>query len=104
MTTKPSLLELLRKQSSMYMRDLPDGVRIPALDGSRRDDVTRPVLEATIDDIAFAIQGLEAEASAIHRRLGALRDLYEMARKRGALGITPVSAAFAHLTTEEASQ
>lgn len=101
MKTKPSLLDLLRQQSSMYMRDLPDSVRIPALDGNRPDDVIRPVLDATIDDIAFAVQGLEAESTAIHRRLGALRDLYEMARKRGALGFTPVSEAFARLTTEE---
>jgi hypothetical protein len=102
MLTKQSLFDFLRKQSSLYLADLPESVRIPSHDGSRPDDVIRPVLDATIDDIAFAIQGLEAESRAIHRRLGALRDLYDLARKHGALGNTSVSDAFAHITTKEA--
>ena len=30
MKTKPTLLELLRKQPEMYLRDLPENIRIPA--------------------------------------------------------------------------
>ena len=104
MKTKPTLLDLLRKQSEMYLRDLPEIIRIPALDGSRPDEVVRPLEDATIDDLAFAIQGLEAESRVLHRRLSGLRDLYDLARKRGALGITTVVTAFATLSVEEASK
>ena len=53
-----------------------------------------------VDDLAFAIQGLAADCRAQQRRLEALRDLYDLARKRGALGVTTVSAAFADLGSE----
>ena len=104
MKTKPTLLELLRKQPEMYLRDLPETIRIPALDGNRPDEVVRRLEDATIDDVAFAIQGLESETRVIHRRLSGLRDLYEMARKRGALGMTIVADAFASISTEEAGK
>ena len=104
MKTKPTLLELLRKKPEMYLRDLPETIRIPALDGNRPDEVVRRLEDATIDDVAFAIQGLESETRVIHRRLSGLRDLYEMARKRGALGMTTVADAFANISTEEAGK
>ena len=92
-----SPIDLLRKQSSMYLSHLPDAVRIPALPPGRPDDVIRPLMDATIDDIAFGIQGLEAESTAINRRLAALRDLHDGARKRGATGDSTVSEAFADI-------
>ncbi len=104
MQTKLTLLELLRKQPEMYLRDLPETILIPALNGNRPDEIMRRLEDATIDDIAFAIQGLESEARVIHRRLSGLRDLYEMARKRGALGMTTVADAFANISTEEDSK
>ncbi|WP_298219967.1 hypothetical protein [Halothiobacillus sp.] len=97
-----TLIDLLRKQSSMYLPHLPDSIRIPALKLSRPDDVVRPVVDSTVDDVAFAIQGLEAESTAIHHRLGALRELYDGARKRGSSGSTTVAEAFADLVTGEA--
>jgi hypothetical protein len=102
MKFSPTLLDVLRTQSSMYLADLPDAVRIPALAPNRPDDVTRPLTEATVDDIAFGIQGLEAESRAIHARLSALRELHDRARKRGALGVTTVAEAFAGLIHGEA--
>ena len=100
MKTKSTLIELLLKQSEMYLRDLPETIRIPALDGNRADEVVRPLEDATVDDLAFAIQGMEAESRVHHRRLQGLRDLYDLARKRGALGVTTVAAAFADLVGE----
>lgn len=100
MKTKPALLDLLRKQPEMYLRDLPDTIRIPALGDSRADEVVRPLEDATVDDLAFAIQGMEAESRLHHRRLQGLRDLYDLARKRGALGVTTVAAAFADVGGE----
>lgn len=52
MKTKSTLIELLLKQSEMYLRDLPETIRIPALDGNRSDEVVRPLEDATIDDLA----------------------------------------------------
>ena len=75
MKPQSTLIELLRKQSEMYLRDLPETIRIPALDGNRADEVVRPLEDATVDDLAFAIQ-------------------------RGALGVTTVAAAFADLGGE----
>ena len=43
MKTKSTLIELLLKQSEMYLRDLPETIRIPALDGNRADEVVRPL-------------------------------------------------------------
>ena len=80
MKTKSTLIDLLLKQSEMYLRDLPETIRIPALDGNRSDEVVRPLEDATIDDLAFAIQGMEAAARVHIRRLQGLRDLYERAR------------------------
>jgi len=41
MEKKNTLLELLRKQPEMYLRDLPETIRIPASEGSRPDEVVR---------------------------------------------------------------
>lgn len=102
MDFKPSLAERLRKQSPIYLSSLPDVVRIPALSPSRPDDVVRSLAEATLDDLAFAIQALESEFSVIHRRCAALKELSETARKRGAVGSTTVADAFAHVARGEA--
>ena len=96
-----SLLPRLCKHLSFHSVALPDSVRIPANGTTRPDEVIRTLTNATIDDIAFAIQGTEAECSAIIRRSGALKELYEAARKRGANGTTTVADAFASLSDEE---
>lgn len=95
------LMSRLRKHLSFHSASLPDTVRIPANSTTRPDEVIRSLPDATIDDIAFAIQGTEAECSAIIRRSGALKELYAAARKRGALGTTTVADAFASQSDEE---
>lgn len=102
MSFKPTLLERLRKNCPFYLARLPDSIRIPAHAPSRPEEVERPLGEATIDDIAFAIQGLEADALANPLRLKALRELHDIARKRGAVGRTTVAEAFPAATSEEA--
>lgn len=44
--------------------------------------VEKPLLDATLDEVAFAIQSLCRESSAIHRRRSALEALYTLARER----------------------
>lgn len=64
---------------------LPETVRIPAL-GNRRDETVEPVETATVDDLAFALLGLNERASALYREIDALRTVHDEARKAGALG------------------
>lgn len=99
MKTQYALINKLRR-SDVFLWNLPETIRIPAQEGHSTDEVVRPLADASVDDLAFAIQGLAVESRAHQRRLEALRDLYELARKRGALGVTTVSAAFADLCSE----
>ena len=50
------------------------------------NSVEKPLLDATLDEVAFSIQTLSAEGSAIHRRRSALDSLYTLARDHGCLG------------------
>ena len=95
------LITQLRDRRSLYAAYLPASVRIPPMGPSRPDEVIRSLTEATIDDLAFAIQDGEAECNDVLRRTGALKELYEAARKRGALGSTTIAEAFASLAEEE---
>ena len=45
--------------------------------------------------LAFAILGVEAESRAVMRRLSALRDLYDLARRRGGVGAMTLTEVFA---------
>ena len=56
------------------------------------NSVEKPLLDATLDEVAFSIQTLSAEGSAIHRRRSALESLYSLARDHGCLGQDTVSA------------
>ena len=67
------------------LASLPEMVRIPAL-GLRRDEMLKPVETATVDDLAFALLGLNQQASALYREIDALRTVYDEARKAGAVG------------------
>ena len=45
-----------------------------------------PVVEATVDEIAFAIVEAERESTAAYRRADALKRLYKLAREAGCIG------------------
>ncbi|WP_339862470.1 hypothetical protein [Thalassospira alkalitolerans] len=64
---------------------LPDTVLVPALPG-RRDEATKPIEAVTLDDIAFALLALHEQSSVLYRQIDALRTVYDMARKNGAVG------------------
>ncbi len=79
-----NFLNALRK-SSYSLEKLPDEITIPAL---RYGDGTecKPLLLATVDDVAFAQQGLNKEMSRLVEKMEALRRLHDMARGLGAKG------------------
>ncbi len=77
------IIDALR--SDLHFSGLPDSIRIPAL-GDNQNEVIKPTELATLDDIAFAILGLDAEVEALNSRHYALRRLYRLARAKGAIG------------------
>ena len=87
-----SFIDLLRKKS-VWLSELPATIRVPGHGGKPTIDGLH-IEEASVDDIAFAIQGLESEASIISGQLHALKRLHDLARNRGALGTDTVSAIF----------
>ena len=91
---RKAAIEKLRQRSEWGMRDLPEIIRVPALEGHRTQEAIVPLEESTIDDIAFAIIGLEAQVAEMRRPLVGLRELYDQARKRGALGTSTVADVF----------
>ena len=84
----------VRERPEWYVRELPDTIRVPALEGHRPQEVTVPLEDATLDDMAFAIVGIEAQVAQARRGLSGLRELYEQARKRGAIGSNTVAEVF----------
>ena len=72
-------------QDSYYGKNLPTHIHIPAL-GAIEEETTKPITEATLDDLEFAAQALDEESSALYRRIYAIRELHSEARKKGALG------------------
>lgn len=91
---RKAAIEKLRQRSEWGMRDLPEIIRVPALEGHRTQEAIMPLEESTIDDLAFAIIGLEAQVTEMRRPLVGLRELYDQARKRGALGTSTVANVF----------
>ncbi len=79
----PSLQKLIK--DSYYAKHVPAFIQIPEL-GAIPEDTTKPIHEATLDDLVFAAQALDKEQSAIYKRLSAIRALYTEARAKGALG------------------
>ena len=65
---------------------LPESIRVPALN-DHRDETVKSVKSATIDDLAFALLGLNEQASVLYREIDAVRTLHDGARKAGALGV-----------------
>ena len=78
-----SKLASARKQHAT-LQALPDTIHIPAI-GRRDVIVAKPVGDATLDDLAFAVRGVEVEFNELGDRLYAIRKLYSLAQS-GALG------------------
>jgi hypothetical protein len=91
---KKTSVEKLRQRPEWYLRELQETVHVPALEGHRPEDVTIPLEDATLDDLAFAIVAIEAQVAQARGGLSGLRELYEQARKRGGIGTNTVTEVF----------
>lgn len=87
-----SFIDFLRKKS-VFLSELPATVRVPGHGGKPTIDGLQ-IEDASVDDIAFAIQGLESEVSQIGGQLHALRKLHDLARNRGAIGTDKIGVIF----------
>lgn len=74
------------RQRHYTLQSLPDTITVPSLGARRPVAIVRAIEQATLDDIAFALGGVEAELDAVGDRLSSLRKLYGLARQAGALG------------------
>jgi len=82
--SKLSKIEQLRKDD-YYFKNLPDTIRIPAI-GANQEEVVKPTEAATLDDLAFAVLALQEKSSVLYSLTESVRNLYDQARKSGALG------------------
>jgi hypothetical protein len=84
-TPKMSHENFKKLRSDAHFSSLPESVRIPPI-GDRQSEIIKPIELASLDEIAFAVIGVEAEVDALNSRFYALRRLYNAARARGAFG------------------
>ncbi len=84
MPDQPDDITRLRK-SHYALEDLPETIAFPQHPGHETKE-PMPVVDATLDDIAFAIVAAELESSAAYRRSSSLQRLYKIAREEGAVG------------------
>jgi hypothetical protein len=90
--TSRTALDHLRDR--LWLPALPDTISVPTGPGAGAV-VTKPVTEATVDDIALAANALAREAAALHRKADALRQVHDLARSAGALGTANADVAAA---------
>ncbi|WP_297505444.1 hypothetical protein [Ferrovum sp.] len=88
MFKKPTLLDQLKKQHPYPFEALP--ALIPT------DGTEVAIEDATLNQITFAVIAMEDEVRPIRIRMNALRELYDLARKRGALGAHRIGDTFAN--------
>ena len=84
MPDQPDAITRLRK-ANYALEDLPETLAFPQRPGDAPHEPL-PVVEATVDEIAFAIVEAEWESSAAYRRANALKRLYNLAREAGCIG------------------
>ena len=81
---QPADITRLRK-ASYALEDLPETISLPQRPGDEPREPL-PVVEATVDEIAFAIVEAERESTVAYRRADALKRLYKLAREAGCIG------------------
>ena len=91
MPDQPDDITRLRK-SHYALDELPEAVSFPKHPSEPAREPL-PVMEATVDDIAFAIVAAERESSAALGRASALKRLHNLAREAGAIGTDRAAAA-----------
>lgn len=84
MPDQPDAINRLRA-TNYGLEDLPETIGFPQRFGDE-PRASLPVVEATVDEVAFAIVEAERESLAAYRRAAALQRLYKLAREAGCIG------------------
>lgn len=87
-------LDHLREK--LWLKMLPDSIEVPTGPGGS-PVITKPIAQATVDDVAFAAEALFRQSVALHRKADALRQIHDLARRAGAVGIVNATAAAARM-------
>ena len=87
-------LDHLREK--LWLKMLPDSIDVPTGPGGS-PVITKPVVQATVDDVAFAAEALFRQSVALHRKADALRQIHDLARRAGAVGTVNATAAAARM-------
>lgn len=66
---------LNRLRQKFWLSPLPDSISVPAI-GDHIAAAVRPIDEASVDDVAFAIHGLNQQMSALSGQMEALKKLH----------------------------
>lgn len=85
---------LKRLRKTLWMSALPDTIDVPLV-GDTGGTLTKPIDEASVDDIAFTLQALNQQSSALHMQIDALKRVHDLARQAGAVGTAGAVAAAA---------
>ena len=88
MNTENLHKSLPKKIGSIFGEHLPATIKFQDRFGNTME---KPLLDATLDEIAFSMQLLQTESSAIHARRSSLERLYNLSREHGCLGSDTVS-------------
>ena len=80
------------RKANYALEDLPETIAFPRRAGDEPREPL-PVVEATVDEIAFAIVEAERESTAAYRRADALKRLYKLAREAECIGADRAAAA-----------
>ena len=86
--SNPKLHQLLQKKLGSFSGEhLPTAITYVDRFGNT---VEKPLLDATLDEVAFSIQTIGSEIAAIHRRRSSLESLYNLSRENGCLGLNTI--------------
>ncbi len=83
-------------RDKLWLKMLPDSIEVPTGPGTS-PVITKPIAQATVDDIAFATEALSRQSVALHRKADALRQIHDLARRAGAVGTVNATAAAARI-------
>jgi len=87
-------LDHLREK--LWLKMLPDSIEVPTGPGGS-PVITKPIGQATVDDVAFAAEALFRQSVALHRKADALRQIHDLARRAGAVGTVNATASAARI-------
>jgi hypothetical protein len=89
-TAAASSVEVLRNKH--WLRSLPDTITVPVA-GSDGMFSTKRLVDASVDDIAFAINGLRRTTTSVQLMIHDLQSVLDLARDAGAVGTSNAVAA-----------